>query len=348
MSSSKFVVFPERSSTSFRLEHINVSFANAIRRTIISDIPTVVLDSPTILVNQTKLNNELIRQRLQAIPVHIQTLDPAVLETIEIEVNQENTGETIFYVTTEHFTISSTTSSELFGRDDVFPFNELTNQYIDVVRLLPQVSKRDVEKIHFKCKLKTATAKENANYNVVSQCIFVNTLDDKKIDSTLSEKRAEWKDQTLDEATTALKESDFQALERHRIFVPNSFDFTIKSVGVYSNQQLMQLCCAILIQRLEKLRYEIAEHPLNCFEIKLLGEDYTIGKMLEYCLHNALFENSKQLFFCGFVKAHPHDMDSMIKLTYKKERTLTDVKADVGNSIQSCVEVLKEIQKAFV
>lgn len=350
-SSSRFVTLNSTSlhgNLTFRLNHVNVSFANAIRRTILSDIPTVVFDKPEFLANETKINNEMIIQRLAAIPIHIQCHDSAFLNKITIEVKQENTQDTLQYVTTQHFEVVSEDATELI-RDDIFPLNELTGQYIDVLRLLPHLSdQHTVEKIHFTCKLRVDTASNNYNYNVVSTCYYTMTLDEEKIQKVLEQKQTEWRSKNLDADTVAMQEADFNALERHRYVLPNSFEFVTKSIGVYTNQQLMNLCCQRLLDRLEALKYTIDEIGQNCFRVVLKGEDYTLGKMIEYCLHNALFENSKQLLFCGFLKDHPHDTDSIIKLTYKKVRTLTDVNSDFVNAITSCSDVLIEIKKAFV
>ena len=53
----------------FTLNGVNVSLANAIRRTILSDIKTVVFktspyeeNKSNILVNTTRFNNEIIKQ----------------------------------------------------------------------------------------------------------------------------------------------------------------------------------------------------------------------------------------------------------------------------------------------
>ena len=346
---SRFIELNQTSShgnLSFRLKHVNVSFANAVRRTILSNIPTVVFDTTEFVENTSKINNEMIKDRLSAIPIHIHCIDQPFLDKIVVEVKQENTGDTLSYVTTEHFQLVTDEAGLI--RDDIFPINELTSQYIDVIRLLPHISDQiPVAKIHFRCKLKAGTAKQNSNYNVVSTCSYTNTLDAEKIEATLSKKRAEWKEKQLEQAAIELHEADFHALERHRYFLNNSFDFGIKSVGVYSNQQIMNLCCKYLIETLEALKYDILETIQNSFEVTLHGEDYTIGKMIEYCLHNALYENSAQLFFCGFVKEHPHDQNSKIKLTYKRKRLLTDVKSDFAEAIKSCIEVLAEIKKGF-
>ena len=62
----------------FRLSGVNVSLANAIRRIILSDIPCVVFrtfpyeeNKVQIETNTTRMNNELIKQRLSCVPIHI-------------------------------------------------------------------------------------------------------------------------------------------------------------------------------------------------------------------------------------------------------------------------------------
>ena len=62
----------------FRLSGVDVSLANAIRRIILSDIPCYVFrttpyseNKATIFINTSRLNNEIIKQRLSCIPIHI-------------------------------------------------------------------------------------------------------------------------------------------------------------------------------------------------------------------------------------------------------------------------------------
>ncbi len=66
----------------FTLTGVNVSIANSIRRTILSDIPCVVFktspneeNNSNILVNTSRFNNEIFKQRLSCIPIHIHDLE---------------------------------------------------------------------------------------------------------------------------------------------------------------------------------------------------------------------------------------------------------------------------------
>ena len=77
----------------FTLSGVNVSIANAIRRTILSNIPTVVFrtapyeeNKANITVNTSRLNNEILKQRLSCIPIHITDLEMP-LQNYIMEVN---------------------------------------------------------------------------------------------------------------------------------------------------------------------------------------------------------------------------------------------------------------------
>ena len=66
----------------FTISGINVSLANAIRRTILSDIDIVVFrtspyekNDANIIINTSRLNNEIIKQRLSCIPICIDDID---------------------------------------------------------------------------------------------------------------------------------------------------------------------------------------------------------------------------------------------------------------------------------
>ena len=90
--------------------------------------------------------------------------------------------------------------------------------------------------------------------------------------------------------------NDWATLDAKRIFIPNSFDFRIKSIGVFNNTDIVIKAIKIIIDRLFALN-EVYSKPNNLiniskitmensFDITLNNEDYTIGKVLEYSLGN--------------------------------------------------------------
>ena len=83
----------------FTLSGVELSFANAIRRTILSDIPCVVIltetyatNKCTIHVNTGRLHNEILKHRLSCIPIHTTDLVDFP-NKYSLEVDSKNDGE---------------------------------------------------------------------------------------------------------------------------------------------------------------------------------------------------------------------------------------------------------------
>ena len=135
-------VSEDNDTLTFTLSGVNVSLANAIRRTILSDINLVVFrttpyeaNKANIMANTTRLNNEILKQRLSCIPIHITDLEMPLHNYI-MEANVENMTDTIMFVTTEDFKIKNLTTNEYLSEKDtraIFPPNDLTGYFIDFV-----------------------------------------------------------------------------------------------------------------------------------------------------------------------------------------------------------------------
>ena len=269
----------------FTLVNVNLSHANAIRRVILADIPTVVFDQITITENTTRLNNELIKQRLRCIPIHVQDTDGDDFEKflskkMSVTVNEENTGEEIRYVTTQHFQITqpnvevgiapgiaTAATAATPARPELFkPFLYKGKPYfLDVARLRPRVANvggslvGDVFKMT--ATLKKATAKEDQAYNVASTCSYGFTVDDDKRSLAWTQEEKKLKTATEPPPTAAELEflkKDWFMLEGKRCVKtraednePNSFDFIIESVGPFENKYIVQKAVQIIMQELE-------------------------------------------------------------------------------------------------
>ena len=85
----------------------------------------------------------------------------------------------------------------------------------------------------------------------------------------------------------------------------------------------------------------------NCFDIILENEDYTIGKIMEYALFSKYYENIKTLSYCGFVKMHPHDKDSIIRVAYKELTEKTVIMQNLKECVKDLVQVYQIIFDKF-
>ena len=73
------------------------------------------------------------------------------------------------------------------------------------------------------------------------------------------------------------------------------------------------------------MKVETEKIALNhSFDITLANEDYTIGKISEYVLHYKYYLDSGKLNYVGFLKPHPHETDSIIRLAFKNEKDFTN------------------------
>lgn len=355
----------------FTLGGVNVSIANALRRTLLSDIPIAVFkttpheeNKANILSNTTRLNNEIIKQRLSCIPIHIKNPENVPLNNYLLEVNVENTTDATMYVTTKEFVIKDLTTnkplSEKTIREIFPPFNSPKGDYyIDFVRLRPKVSD-DLpgEKIHLTCSISIGTAKENGMYNAVSTCSYGLTQDEDEVEIVLAKLIQGWKAEGKTESDINFETKNWKLLDGLRICKKDSFDFVLETIGIYDNDELLQHACDVLIKRFNELDEIIQKDELeinvslntmaNCFDIILKNEDYTIGKVIEFMLYSKFYEQMKILSFCGFKKMHPHDDDSIIRVAYVDPVDKSIIKGHMLECVKESIDVFTKMKKEFL
>jgi len=338
----------------FTINNINVSFVNALRRVILSDIPTVVIrttpyekNDADIEINTSLFHNEILKHRLSCIPIfHVNKLlkelfneliyipSDKLLEELAdyvVEVNAVNNSEQVIYVTTGDFKIKHLKTNKYLDEittGKVFPKNEITQHFIEFCKLKPKYSENIAgEQLKFTAKLSIGSASENGSFNVVSLCTYSCTLDNFAIDKAKQEKLDELQSKYTDDKEIDYLITDWLLLDAKRIVVPNSFDFKIKTLGVFSNYEIIIKAIKIIISRLLEIKniYKTQNDLIinsintveNCFDIILKTEDYTIGKILEYSLYELYYNTTKTLTFCGFKKPHPHIDESIIRIAFK-------------------------------
>ena len=361
----------------FTLHNIEVCFANAIRRTILSDIPTIVIRSEThdinqcnIKVNTSRLHNEILKQRISCIPIHSTLLrdnenKKALPTNYSLVVDVENTTDNILYVTTEDFRLRDNSNGDILSKDamdklfpGLFPKNTLTQSYIDLVRLRPKVG-NDIPGEHFSmvAEFSVATAKDNSMFNVVSKCAYGNTMDSTKASSAWDAQEEKLRKDGKSEGDIKFQKDNFRILDAQRHYEKNSFDFVIQTLGVYDNKDLVRKSCAVIQNKLIDLVQIIdnAEMPIftgettmeNCFDIHLENEDYTIGKILEYMLYTKFYQGDNSLNFCGFKKFHPHDSKSVIRVAFVKKTDKTVANRYLREACVDAQQVCKDIYQLF-
>jgi DNA-directed RNA polymerase alpha subunit len=360
----------------FTVSSCNVSVINSIRRTILSDIPVVCfktephnevddkLESTIIYNNTTILTNEIIKQRLGCIPIHLKVTEKMLIENLVVELDVVNKSDNMLYVTSNDFKIKEVATNNYLkdaAVKKIFPPNKLTNDFILFNRLKPRISKhQEGEKLKLISKLHINTSKENSQCNVCSTIGYENTIDNVKS----NEAWMIYQDKLRAESKSTKEISDIEKNwfnhNAKRYFTENSFNFNLETIGIYTNQELIKIACNILIKRMENLKKMVQENKLEIrndtintkysFDIILPNISYTIGKMLEYLLHDRYFNKTKTFAYVGFIKKHPHDDYSIIRVVFKSgdNSNIDNIKTLLVTCINYSQEIYKHIDDSFI
>lgn len=315
----------------FSIRNVDVSIINGLRRVIINDIPSFgCYQKCTFVKNTSKLTNEVLKNRIHCIPAHCPMNFP--LDEYKMVLHVKNDKDTIQTVTTEHITIQHIESGELLSDDQtraIFPPNPITHHFIDIVRLRPTIKPIygetiEGEELHVMCEFEKVTPSLHSAFNVQSTCAYGNTVDTQRQPSELAKKVQEWKQEGKGEDEIAQETKNWYLLEGKRTYIPNSFEFVLETVGVYTNYELVVIASTILMQMCDELVEQLTTNTLqitrssttltNGYDITLPSGNSTLGQLITNWLYNTQYQ--KSLTFCGYCKFHPHDTHGCIRIAF--------------------------------
>lgn len=356
----------EEDILTFTLTGINVSIANGLRRTMLSDLPTLVFktfpdseNKAKITTNTSRFNNEILKQRLACIPIHGITHDQPYDE-LEVVIDKRNDTHDIQLVTTEDFKIRNTKSGKFLVDKvvrKIFPPDKITSDYIILARLRPRISNEvPGEAIQITAHMSLHTAGEDGAFNVTSCCTYKCSPDKIKQDQ-------EWQEHVksipVDE-TLEMKKSDWYNHEAGRIFIKDSFDFKLQTIGVFANTDIVKNACLVLSQKIAAFAEQLLPDSIssiiltqsrstiaNSYDLKLEGIGYTVGKILEHLIHEKYYKGEGTLSFVGFRKDHPHDTHSTLRIAFKSEDDSVDTNLTIIEIIQSVCKDAIQIYSAI-
>ena len=363
----------------FTLSGIDRCFANALRRTILTDIPTVVIRTEDTAVNQcfikkntSRLHNEIIQQRISCIPIHIFDPDFAEKHSLEIDVANDTDDQNIRMVTTHDIKIKQIENNTYLSNEEtkkIFPPNEITGHYIDIVRLRPKMGTGiPGEQISLTAKFSVATARINSMFNAVSICSYGNTIGKEKAEEAWEKVHEKLKSEEKDNKEIDHVKSDFWNLDAQRHFIPNSFDFVVQSVGVYKNIDIVHKACSILCSKMDSFvtlleennvpilpSNDVKKHGydsiiestvMNSYDVILENEDDTLGNILSTIMYRTYFVGKeKELTFCSFKKFHPHDSYGVLRIAYEKQPDRNIIVIHLKTVLKESKKVIEEIRR---
>ena len=334
----------------------NVSIINAIGRILKSDIPVVCVRTKdydtnqcNILENTSRFTNEIIKHRMSLIPIHIKPGTMDINNYVIYCEKENNTNETI-YLTTEDLTILDKETKKPLDTNvirKIFPPDRITQRFIDIIRLRPKISNTiPGERIKFECSMTISTARENSSFNSVSTVAHSNTIDGELANA----KWKEYENKLESKDNIDYIKTNWFLLDAKRYYKPDTFDFKMETIGVYTNIELVKLACDIIMEKASKLKENLETGNLtikkstttikNCYDIILVNETYTLGKILEYIIYTNYFVQNETVSYISFGKLHPHDNNSILRIAFNE---LNDENTIIYEYLLATINSLTEI-----
>lgn len=305
----------ETHRTSFHVSGIDLSIVNGLRRTILTDIPTIGFvfegePSMSVETNTGPLHNEFVLHRMSMVPIHLseEEVEEFVPNSYIFELEKKNTTDMTINVTTHDIRVVK--NNEELSADKVralFPVNSWSKQPILITRL------RTKEHIHLYGNFVKSTSRENAGFSPVSLCTFV-----------------------PDQDTDMIKQQNIKnVLDKERAFIKNdygdpvSWSFEIESENGMTVPYIVSKAFGIIRKKLEDVlenlttdNVEYIENDIpGTFEYVFTKEDDTIGNIIQSFFHNEYYRTKKlihkeyQLTYVGYYCPHPLDAKVNVRMT---------------------------------
>lgn len=312
---------------------IYISLANAIRRTIISDIDAYIIDenSTQFITNTSMLNNEFLKHRLTLIPI-ICDLNNINYENLVISCKINNDEDNIKSVYVKDFICTDNTTNEIIDNNIIF-------KYPDILFAKLKYSNQ----IIFESKLINNTSENGGSFfSVVSKCIYTFKIDEIEANK-------------ISENMTQPEKTSFNTLEIERVYKknnngnPNNYIFSIESIGFYEPLNIVLKGINLLINKLKYVQNEFKNKSSkkviskdiddqDFFIFIIDNENETIGNLLStYLTYN------ENVLYSGFIIEHPLKKNILLKIKLKDNNNLENIILLIDSNIDFLINILNNI-----
>lgn len=250
----------------FELKGVPVSFANALRRIMLSGIPTVVVKDVQILQNTSQLPHEMLKHRVEMLPINVRASETRLLSEAKLELRipaldapQE--------ITTRHFTIHA-------ERKDILLKDEDGNDLLFL-------NLKAGEAVHIMARL----GLESTDVSQVSTVSYGFHVDEELARLDKEEYTADLED---DDKATAEREFDSFYIQRsyHRDAndQPDWYDFFVESWGVLAPREIVRQAIGLLKARLQEWAKTTLKREGTLNVVESNSETHTIGALVQRVL----------------------------------------------------------------
>jgi DNA-directed RNA polymerase subunit L len=321
------------SNNGYRLEtefkNVPVAFVNGLRRILLSEIPTVVIRDVQILDNSTKMIHEMLKHRVEMLPINVRPEETAVIRDTKIELRYlppatpDLTRKAAVEITTDDFAIDGPRPGIILKDRDL-------DEPLYFMRLQP------TESIHVKASL----AVEMKGSSQVCVATFKNHIDPELAKLDKDSYVASAGD---DDNERAMLAKVFDNYEIQRSYArddegrPYWFDFTLESIGITPAKDLLKQAATIFKKKIETW----CENPIqreegDWYSIETEEEGHTIGALAQILIYN------QKVNYVSYRIVHPLLPKMIVRFSSKiaPEKVIEKFKTE---AVALCESILKSV-----
>jgi len=316
-----------RLDTEFK--NVPVAFVNGLRRILLSEIPTVVVRDVQILDNSTKMIHEMLKHRVEMLPINVRPEEAAVIRDTKIELRYlppatpDLTRKSAVEITSDDFAIDGPRPGIILKDRDL-------DEPLYFMRLQP------TESIHVKASL----AVETKGTSQVCVATFKNHIDEEiaKLDKDTFVAPA-----GDDYNERAMLAKIFDNYEIQRSYArddegrPYWFDFSVESIGVTPAKDLLKQAAMIFKKKIETW----CENPIqreegDWYSIETEEEGHTIGALAQILIYN------QKVNYVSYRIVHPLLPKMIVRFCSKiaPEKVIEKFKTE---AVALCESILKSL-----
>lgn len=339
----------------FILQETNTTIANTLRRCILTetrsagfraDLTKAADPGVHIRKNTSVIFNEMLAHRLTLLPLAVRDLDsfdPSRYECV-LRVRNDKKGpiteENLLHVTARDFLIREKDGTGTFqdltsdATMALFPPDPITRDTPLLLTLRPQWNpEQPPEEIDLTAYPVVGRGREFMGFCPVSQCSFANTLDEDPVrrEQFFKQWLADYKKITADVATLAPEvleshRQEWSNMAIQRCFLvndngePNSFTFTVESVGVRPVQDIVLEGIRGALQLVAPytdagtpvgdigLTLQPANARMSGVDVFFEGQEHTLGNLLQTFITELYLEDESPdspITYVGYKVPHP-------------------------------------------
>jgi len=255
---------------------VPIAFVNALRRILLHEVPVVVLRDVEILDNNTNMPNEMIKHRVEQLPINVSPTETEMIRDTRVELRILPSSEAR-EITSDDFVISNS------SRKDVILKDRDLGEPLYFMQLHPNQS------LHIKAKLGVSSSMVQESLPHVSVATFMNHIDEQRRLEDRERFIAEAGDNIEAEKEAAKVFDNFyyqRSYSRDERGRPNWFDFTIESIGVLQAKVLLRLAVKVLYTKIEEFsKLPVDTEQPNWYSVEMENETFTLGQLVQEVMY---------------------------------------------------------------